>query len=476
MIWLLIWGHTTIPRGQAVPGEYPSACQSCDRNTVRYELYASDKQQSLKLAMLSQPRNERSGVSPFHIHTSTMKTRLTVSALATILLVGTSGVMAQQAKPDGKPVAKINAESGAHREAQANGGNPGGKAGGAKGAPPTAVSVFKVQLTDVAQNLSAAGYTAPVRTVGVRSQVTALMARVHVSEGQMVKKGQLMFELDSRGERANLSKAQANLARSQANLQELERQLARSQALQDKNFVSSSATDNAKALVAAQKAQVKADEATVQAQQLQVSLYSITAPITGRIGRVDVVPGSLVASGAAAAPLLTITQMDPMGVEFSLPQANVPAIRAAGVGAAVRVTPNNANGGGTSVGSLSFMDSSINANTGMLALRAQVPNPKQTLWPGTAVQIQLQAKTLEQVAVVPQAAVMLKDDKRFVYVVGENLKVKPKGVRILAVMGERVAVKGLEPGQTIVVDGRQNVRPGATVRVTGPAVLSSAQE
>jgi len=203
---------------------------------------------------------------------------------------------------------------------------------------------------------------------------------------------------------------------------------------------------------------------------------SVAVEVTVDVDRIDAVAGSLVSSGASATPLLTITQMDPMGVEFSLPQTNVSTVRAAGVGATVRVAPSGLNAGPASAGKLSFIDSSINASTGMLALRAQVPNPKQTLWPGTAVQIELQAQTLAQVAVIPQAAVMLKNGKRFVYVVAEDNKAKPQNVEILTVMGERVAVKGLSSGQSIVVDGRQNVRPGASVRVTGPAVLSGAQE
>lgn len=408
----------------------------------------------------------------------TMNTRLTASALASLLLVAATHAGAQEAKPEAANAAKPSAAAqsapdGSKPNAAAKGSI---KPGGARNAPPAAVSVFKVKLADITQNLTAAGYAAPVQSVGVRSQVTALLADVHVSEGQMVRKGQLLFELDSRSERANLAKAQANLARSQSTLQELERQLSRSRVLQDQAFVSPSATDNVSAQVAAQKAQVNADTAALQAQQLQVSLYRITAPIAGRVGRIDVVPGSLVASGAAAAPLLTITQMDPMGVEFSLPQTNVATIRAAGVGATVRVSPSTLTAAAPSDGKLSFIDSSINASTGMLALRAQVPNPQQALWPGTAVQIELQAQTLTQIAVVPQAAVMLKNGKRFVYVVGEDNKAKPQNVDILTVLGERVAVQGLSAGQSIVVDGRQNVRPGATVRVTGPAVLSGAQE
>ncbi len=413
---------------------------------------------------------------PPHHTSPAMNTRLTASAIAALLLVVAAHAGAQEAKSGDQPKAPAANGAAPAKPGEGAKGGAGGPPGGARSAPPAAVSVFTVKLTDINQNLSATGSAAPVQSVGVRSQITALLANVHAREGQMVKKGQLLFELDSRSERANLAKAQANLARSQSNLQELERQLTRSRSLQDQSFVSASATDNIGAQVAAQKQQVSADRAALQAQELQVSLYNIYAPIAGRVGRIDVVAGSLVASGVSAAPLLTITQMDPMGVDFSLPQTNVATIRAAGVGATVRISPSTLNAAPPSNGKLSFIDSSINASTGMLALRAQVPNPKQDLWPGTAVRIELQARSLPQVAVVPQAAVMLKNDKRFVYVVGEDKKAKPQNVDILAVIGERVAVKGLSAGQNIVVDGRQNVRPGATVRVIGPALLSGAHE
>jgi RND family efflux transporter MFP subunit len=334
--------------------------------------------------------------------------------------------------------------------------------------------VHTVKLEDVAQTFAATGHTAPLQTVAVRAQVSALVAEVKVREGDIVKRGQVLLELDSRVERANLAKAQANLAKSQANLKELQRQLKQSQSLLDQNFVSPSATSNLAAQVDAQMAQVKADEAALAAQDIQVSLFTITAPISGRLGRIDVVPGTLVSSGSSATALMTITQMDPMGVEFSLPQAQVQAIRSAGVGAPVNLQLPNQDQ--MRKGVLTFYDSAINSDTGMMGLKAKVPNTQQDLWPGTAVQVTLEAKSLQQVAVIPQASLVIREMNRSVFVVGEDGQAKPQKVTPLATMREFVAVRGLKDGQKIVVDGRQNVRPGAKVRVVGPAAVSSSRE
>ncbi len=392
--------------------------------------------------------------------------------LGFLAIVFTASAWAQAPKP-AEGAASEKAKPGS--PAAANKGPGGAPSGPPKKAfPPSAVTVHTVKLEDVAQSFAATGHTASLQTVAVRSQVNGLVAEIKVREGETVKRGQVLLALDSRVERANLAKAQANLAKSQANLMELQRQLKQSQSLLDQNFVSPSATSNLAAQVDAQLAQVKADEAALAAQEIQVSLFTIQAPISGRLGRIEAVPGTLVSSGASAVALMTITQLDPMGVEFSLPQAQVQAVRSAGVGASVNVQLADLDQ--QRKGVLTFYDSTIDAATGMMSLRAKVPNAQQDLWPGTAVQVSLEAKNLPQVAVIPQASLVIKDTTRSVFVVGEDGLAKLQKVTPLTKMGEFVAVRGLKDGQKIVVDGRQNVRPGAKVRVVGPAAVSSSRE
>jgi RND family efflux transporter MFP subunit len=340
----------------------------------------------------------------------------------------------------------------------------GGKPSGRPKMPPASVSVVEVRLQDLARSLQATGHAVPLQSVHVRAQVSALVQGVHVKEGQHVQVGDLLFTLDSRTARADAVKAKATLARSQANLLELQRQLKRSQALQAQNFVSSSATDTLAAQVQAQQAQVDADAAALRAQELRVSLYRITAPIAGRVGSVDVFPGSLVGNDA----LLTITQMKPMGVQFALPQAEVGAVQRAGVGAPITVQMST---GLPTVmpGRLRFIDSQVNPSTSMLTLKAEVDNADQALWPGTSVNVKLDTQALKQVAVLPQAAVMLREGRTTVWLVGEDNKAAPRPVEVLEAMGERVAVRGVQAGDRVVVDGRQFVRPGAAVRVVSVA-------
>ena len=395
--------------------------------------------------------------------------------LGFLALMLTANAWAQAAKPPegapaggGKPNA--TAATAAAGKGQTGTGGPAGK----KAFPPSAVTVHTVKLEDVGQTFGANGHTVALQTVAVRSQVNGLIAEVRVREGDRVKRGQVLLELDSRVERANLAKAQANLAKSQANLKELQRQLQQSQALLDQKFVSPSATSTIAALVDAQMAQVKADEAALAAQEIQVSLFTITAPISGRLGRIDVVPGTPVNAGAAGTALMTITQMDPMGVAFNLPQAQVQAIRRAGVGAPVYLQIPNQDQ--PRKGELTFFDSTINAETGMMGLKAKVANTQLDLWPGASVQVSLEAQSLRQVAVIPQASIVIKGAARSVLVVSDDGKATLQKVTPMTTMGEFIAVTGLKDGQKIVVDGRQNVRPGAKVRVVGAAAASGSRE
>ena len=351
-----------------------------------------------------------------------------------------------------------------------------GAASGAprRGPPPPAVNVMSIGLEDIPQRFGATGYATPLQSVEVRPQVSAIVESIAVKEGQSVKQGDVLFRLDSRKERAIAAKLDANYASAEATLAELQRQLSLSKKLRDEAFVSSSATATLESQFAAQQAQLKAIQADRQAQQIQLSLFTITAPISGRLGRIDVTPGTLVGGGASAAPLVSITQMDPMGVSFNLPQAQIPSVRRAGVGAPVTVRVPGQDEPLT--GRLTFYDSQINADTGMMGMKASVANPGTSLWPGTTVQINLSAQTVEQVAVIPQVSAPLQGNERQVMLIDDAGLAQARAVEPMVQMGEFVAVRGLKESEKIVVDGRQNVKAGSPVRVIGPAILPSTRE
>jgi multidrug efflux system membrane fusion protein len=347
-------------------------------------------------------------------------------------------------------------------------GGGGGKRGGFGG--PVAVGIATIDLVDIPMQLESTGNVIAQQSVPIRAQVNALIQRVAVKEGQTVRAGDVLFELDDRSVQADLTKAEAQAQRSKATLADLERQLARAKDLFKKNFIASSAVDTAATQVDAQRGQVQADEAAIKAQQIQRSLYVIRAPFSGRIGSIDVSNGTLVSSGTAGTPLTTLTQFDPIGVRFSLPESEVQRITAAGIGRGVVVTlGNNALTTDTKKhpGKLTLIDNTINPSTGMLTLKASLPNKDNSLWPGQFVNVTVDVGTLKQAAVIPQAAVVIGERGTIVYTVGEEDKAKVKPIKVLHPMGDKVAVSGLVAGDRIVVEGRDNVKPGAALRLPG---------
>ena len=380
------------------------------------------------------------------------------------------------ATPSGAPGGGKPGETGGQARPSAKGsGAPGGGAGGGGGrrggfGGPVAVGIATIALVDIPMQLESTGNVIAQQSVPVRAQVNALIRRVAVKEGQTVRAGDVLFELDDRSVQADLSKAEAQAQRSMATLADLERQLARAKDLFKKNFIASSAVDTAATQVEAQRGQVQADEAAIKAQQIQRSLYVIRAPFSGRIGSIDVSNGTLVSSGAAGAPLTTLTQFDPIGVRFSLPESEVQRVTAAGVGRGVVVTlGNNALTTDTKKhrGKLTLIDNTINPSTGMLTLKASLPNKDNSLWPGQFVNVTVDVGTLKQAAVIPQAAIVIGERGTVVYTVVEEDKAKVKPIKVLHPMGDKVAVSGLAAGDRIVVEGRDNVKPGAALRLPG---------
>ncbi|UFS57144.1 efflux RND transporter periplasmic adaptor subunit [Comamonadaceae bacterium M7527] len=338
---------------------------------------------------------------------------------------------------------------------------------------PTAVSLQEVVIGDVPMSLQAPGSVVAQQSVVLRSQVGATIKRVVAKEGSRVAAGELLFELDARGVQAELAKAQAQLAKSQATLADLQNQLLRAKALKDQAFVSGSAVDSAQSQVGAQMAQVAADQASVRAQQVQLSLYQVRAPFAGRVGAIDVSAGTLVSAGASATPLATLTQFNPIGVKFSLPESALSAVANAGTGreVSVRLASSNPSMDTTShMGQLTLIDNLVNPATGMLTLKATLANDDNALWPGQFVDVSLSVATLNNVAKIAQGAVAISDQGASVFVMGDNGKAQVKPIRILHTMDDMAVVSGLSSGDKVVVDGRQNVKPGGLLRdINAPA-------
>lgn len=367
-------------------------------------------------------------------------------------------------------------EAGA--SAPASPASPVGAAAG-NGGSPQVVSVFTVQRRDVPVRVEVAGTVQALRSVELRAQISSTVREVAVKEGQALQRGDLLFTLDDRNERANVDKARAQLLRDRATLADLERQFRRAQELLGQNFIAQSALDTAQSQFEAQQALLKSDEAALQAAEAALSHTVIRAPQAGRAGLVNVHPGSLVQPGGAV--LLTINQIDPIGVSFSVPEAQLAGLlAAAGIttgpgakGPAAELSVLLPAGGerrrGEPVrslpGRLTFVDNAVDTPSGTILAKGSVPNPQQQLWPGQYVSVRLTLRTLQDALVLPQAAIIQRGAERTVYVVGSDERVQARSVQIRQPLGELVAVDGVNEGERVVVEGKQNLRPGGAVRI-----------
>ena len=352
--------------------------------------------------------------------------------------------------------------------------NAAAAASGAAGASAGAVTVSTVraQKKNVDVVLEATGTVAALNTVDVRSQVSSIITKVNIREGQFVKAGDLLFTLDSRNDEVNVAKAKAQLAKDEAALSDAQRQLARSKDLMAQNFISQAAVDTNQTLVDSQKSVVAASRAAIDAAQVALSYNRIVAPSSGRAGAINVYPGTTVQPGGAV--LVTITQLDPIAVAFSLPQRNLDdALRTlrSGGGKVSAVLPERR---GTIVGKLHFVDNAVDPNSGTVRVKAQFDNASDTLWPGAFVTIQFAARTLADAIVVPQAAVIPGPRGTIVYVVDAQNKATARPVEVTYAAGLDAVVNGVQPGEKVVVDGRQNLRSGALVVERQAAAPGSA--
>jgi len=358
----------------------------------------------------------------------------------------------------------------------ANAAAASGAASGSGGAP-ISVSTVRAQKKNVDVVLETTGTVAALNTVDVRSQVSSIIKKVNIREGQFVKAGDLLFTLDSRNDEVNLAKAKAQLAKDEAALADAQRQLARSKDLMAQNFISQAAVDTNQTLVDSQRSVVAASRAAIDAAQVALSYNRIVAPSAGRAGAINVYAGTTVQPGGTV--LVTITQLDPIAVAFNLPQRNLnDALQGlrSGSGKVSAVLPEKiGKSGGTILGKLQFVDNVVDPNSGTVRVKAQFDNPNDTLWPGAFVNIQFAARTLNDAIVVPQAAVIQGPRGSIVYVVDAQNKANARPVEVVYAAGLDAVVNGVQPGEKVVVDGRQNLRSGAAVveRSAAPAGAAS---
>jgi len=332
--------------------------------------------------------------------------------------------------------------------------------GSAAPAPPVTVTTVKVEKKDLSVRFRASGVVTPIRMVDVKPQNNSVVAKVHVRDGQYVKLGDLLFTLDARAEEANIAKAQAQLAKDLAALADAQRQLRRAQDLLARQFISQGSVDTNVAAVEGLQATVNADKAAIDAVRVAQSYSRITAPQAGRVGMVNVNPGT--ALEASKTVLLTITQISPIAVTFALPQSKISAALEGLKGGGAPVTATLSDSGTVFKGTLQFVDSMVDPTSGVVKAKAYFKNEDEKLWPGAFVDISQTIGEVKEALVIPQATVIYAARGPFVYVVEEGKAVQ-RPIKIVQAQAAEVAVTGLAEGDVVVLEGRQNLRPGSAV-------------
>jgi multidrug efflux system membrane fusion protein len=349
------------------------------------------------------------------------------------------------------------------------GGGEGGAGAGARRRPPTTVGVAKVVAADIPQSLQAIGTVQPIVVATVRPQLSGNIFTINFTEGQVVRKGQLLAQIDPRPYRLQLAQAEANLARDEAALTLARTNLQRYQTLLRQDSIAKAEVDTQLATVRQAEGTVAADRAAVGTARLNLQYTSITAPVAGRVGLRQADIGNYVTPGDTSG-IAVITQTTPIDVSFAVPQGNLPGILAKHQGAGgLAVTVTDQSGSDVIArGRFLTFDNQIDAATGTVQAKARFENGSGRLFPSQFVNVSLLVDTLRGIPAVPVSAVRHGTQGDFLFVLQSDKTVKMQTVKIGAATGTQVAVlEGVRPGQTVITEGADSLEEGAKVTLPG---------
>ncbi|WP_455922280.1 efflux RND transporter periplasmic adaptor subunit [Pseudomonas putida] len=344
------------------------------------------------------------------------------------------------------------------------------------------VRVVQVTRQDVPRYLTGIGTVQSLQSVTVRPQIDGILAKLAVKEGQWVKQGDLLASIDDRAIRASLDQARAQLGQSQAQLQVAGVNLKRYKDLSVDNGVSRQTLDQQQALVDQLKATIQGDQASIAAAQVQLSYTQIRSPVTGRVGIRTVDEGNFLRVTDTQG-LFTVTQIDPIAVEFALPQQTLPTLLALTHGnqaAQVKafVDGDSENGSLLGTGRLTLIDNQVSASTGTIRAKAEFANGEQKLWPGQLVNISMESQVLRDALVVPPQVVQRGVDNHYVYRV-KGTAVESVPVKVLYQDSQLTVIDGVAAGDTLISDGQSRLKPGSeidVVKAPQPAVAATTEE
>lgn len=337
------------------------------------------------------------------------------------------------------------------------------KAGG-----PTTVTTIVVDKKDIPLIIESTGTIVSNGIVDIRPMVTNTVAKIHVKDGQEVKAGDLLFTLDNRNDTANYERLRA-LA------EDAQKQYLRAKELVTKNFIS-------KAGLETSMANAKSAQAAARQAEVQLSYDSIRSPIDGRAGIVNVFPGSLVQASnvvttatsstatSSVGAMVTITQLNPINVQFVIPEKDIPVLlenQLDGEPLTVKVTVGD-SGKKTYEGKVLVIDNQVDPSIAAVRVKAQIPNDAMTLLPGQFARVSLVANTLKDALAVPSQAIIMNPRGRIVYTVDKDGKAVSKPVKVIYEYQGTSVITGIESGDKVVVEGKQNLRPGGKVREAKP--------
>jgi multidrug efflux system membrane fusion protein len=375
---------------------------------------------------------------------------------------------------------RINAETAGA------GGPPGMSKGGSKGkggpggmfGAPSAVSAEEVTKQDFEEWVNLSGTITPLNVVTVRSRVDGELNKVHFTEGQMVKQGDLLAEIDSRSFEVALDQAKATLTRDQALLENAKADLERYEALLKQDSIERQKVDTQKSLVHQYDAALAADLAAIASAELQLSYTKITAPLTGRVGLRQIDAGNMIRSGDVNG-LVIITQMDPMGLVCSIPQERVAAVRKRLAGTEpVSVEASDKEMDTTlGKGKLLTTDNQIDLASGTLKLKAELPNPDGTLFPNQFVITKLLVDKVPGATVAPANAIQRGSKGPYCFVLNDDSTVTLRLVKTGPTHGDRTLITdGLKPGEKVITQGVDRLRDGSKVEVIDPNAKPPAED
>ncbi len=332
--------------------------------------------------------------------------------------------------------------------------------------PPVPVTAAKVVEKTVPITLRAIGHIEAIATVAVKARIGGELQKVWFTEGQDVARGATLFTIDPRPSEAALRLAEAQLAKDQALLEKADADTRRYEGLVRQDFVTKEQYDQITATAASLRASVAADQASVDNAKLQLSYCTITSPVEGRTGNLNVKIGNLVKADDTS-PLVTINQIRPIFATFSVPAQYLPQLARQNDGkiAVTATLPQSA--GAPEKGTLSFVDNAVDTSTSTILLKATFANPDERLWPGQFVDVVVTLGEEPNRVVAPAPAVQTCQQGQFVFVVKDDQTVELRPVKVNR-MDESDAVidSGLASGETVVTDGQLRLVPGARVEIT----------